>query len=283
MKKIIFSVATALLLSNTMVMAKSSEQVSKDAINSAKMDMQNSNIYVKKEAVRAVELTQKVLMDVVHKDKKSAIKDIESAIGKLEVALSAEKAPKILPIDVTLRSSEYVGDSKKIKEIILSVKDLLSDEKIQEARVLLNTLRSEVDVIMTGIPVATYPDALKLAAKYLHNNELDRADTILTTALSTLVKEVTVVPIPVIKVQGLIVEASHIAKKDKKQALADLHAAKDELQKAKILGYVSKSDVTYKYLERAIEKTEKEIKGKNKAEKLFENLIKNIKSFKDKI
>ncbi len=283
MKKIIFSITTALLLSNTMVMAKSSEQVSKDALNSAKLDIQNNSLYVTKEAVRAVELTQKVLIDVAHKDKKSAIKDIEGAIGKLEVALSAEKAPKILPIDVTLRSTEYIGDSKKIKAVIHDVKDLLSDGKIQEARVLLDTLRSEVDVITTGIPVATYPDALKLASKYLHNNELTKADAILTTALSTLVREISVVPIPVIKVQGLIVEASHIAKKDKKQALKDLQVAKDELQKAKLLGYVSQSDVTYKDLETAIEKTEKEIKGKNKAEKLFENLIKNIKSFKDKI
>ena len=266
-----------------MVMAKSSEQVSKDALNSAKLDIQNNSLYVTKEAVRAVELTQKVLIDVAHKDKKSAIKDIEGAIGKLEVALSAEKAPKILPIDVTLRSTEYIGDSKKIKAVIHDVKDLLSDGKIQEARVLLDTLRSEVDVITTGIPVATYPDALKLASKYLHNNELAKADAILTTALSTLVREISVVPIPVIKVQGLIVEASHIAKKDKKQALKDLQVAKDELQKAKLLGYVSQSDVTYKDLETAIEKTEKEIKGKNKAEKLFENLIKNIKSFKDKI
>ncbi len=283
MKKILFSITTALLLSNTMVMAKSSEQVSKDALNNAKMDMQNSSVYVTKEAVRAVELTQKVLIDVAHKDKKNAIKDIESAIGKLEVALSAEKAPKILPIDIALRSAEYVGDSNKIKAVIHDVKDLLSDGKVQEARVLLDTLRSEVDVITTGIPVATYPDALKLASKYLHNNELAKADAILTTALSTLVREVSVVPIPVIKVQGLIVEASHIAKKDKKQALKDLQVAKDELQKAKLLGYVSKSDVTYKDLETAIEKTEKEIKGKNKAEKLFENLINSIKSFKDKI
>ncbi len=283
MKKLILSVATAALLCNTAVMAKTSAEVSTQAIKSAKTEAKDSGVHVVKEAVSAVALTQKVLVDLDKKDTKSAIKDLEDAIGKLEVILAAEKAPKLLPVDVAVTATEYVGDTKKIKKTLDTVEDLLNDGKVQEARLLLDTLQSEIDVVSVNLPLATYPDALKLAAKYLHADQTDKARAVLTTALGTLVQDVIVVPIPVVKAQALIEAASQIAKTDKEQALKHLDQAKEELKKAKVLGYVSKSDVTYKDLEKAIEKTEKEVKGKNKAEKLFEDLIKKIKSFKEKI
>ncbi|HHD84093.1 MAG TPA: YfdX family protein [Campylobacteraceae bacterium] len=283
MKKLILSVATAALLCNTAVMAKTSAEVSTQAIKSAKTEAKDSGVHVVKEAVSAVALTQKVLVDLDKKDTKSAIKDLEDAIGKLEVILAAEKAPKLLPVDVAVTATEYVGDTKKIKKTLDTVEDLLNDGKVQEARLLLDTLQSEIDVVSVNLPLATYPDALKLAAKYLHADQTDKARAVLTTALGTLVQDVIVVPIPVVKAQALIEAASQIAKTDKEQALKHLDQAKEELKKAKFLGYVSKSDVTYKDFEKAIEKTEKEVKGKNKAEKLFEDLIKKIKSFKEKI
>jgi len=247
------------------------------------MNAKNSKVDVIQGAVDAVALTHKVLLDLSKNDKDSAMKDLESAIGKLEVVLSAEKAPKFLPVKASMRSIEYVGDVDEIKKVVKSVKDLLDDGKVQEARVLLNTLRSEIDVISLNLPVGSYPDALKLAAKYLHDNKVQEAKATLLTALGTLVEDVVVIPIPIVKADALIHSASEIAKKDKKQALKHLEQAQKELEKAKVLGYTSKSDVTYKALEEVIKKTEKEIKGKNKAEKLFEDLINKIKSFKDKM
>ena len=100
-------------------------------------------------------------------------------------------------------------------------------------------------------------------------------------ALSTLVTTKVIIPIPLVTADALIHDAKKIAKKDKKQALKHLEMAKEELRKAKLLGYTSDSDVTYKALDKAIEKVQKEIKGKNKAEKLFEDLLNKLKSFKD--
>jgi len=284
MKKFLVSVATAALLcSTTTLMAKTSAEVSKTAVSKAKTTAKNSQVHVIKGAVEAVALTQKVLVDLEKKDTKSAIKDLEDAIGKLEVVLAAEKAPKFLPVDASMTAMEYIGDVKQIKKSVKTAEDLLDDGKVQEARVLLDTLRSEIDVISVNLPVSSYPDALKLAAKYLHDNKVDEAKAVLTTALSTLVEDVVIIPIPVLKADALVKAASKIAKSDKEQALKHLVQAKKELEKAKALGYTSKSDVTYKALEKAIEKTEKEIKGKNKAEKLFEELINKLKSFKEKM
>lgn len=283
MKKFILSVATAALLCSTNVMAKTSAEVSQQAVSAAKTEAKGKEVPVVKGAVEAVVLTQKVLADLDKNDTKSAIKDLEDAIGKLEVVLAAEKAPKLLPIDASITAVEYLGDVKEIKRNIDAVQDLIEDGKIQEARKLLNTLQSEIDIISINLPVSSYPDALKLAAKYLHDNKPQEAKAVLVAALNTMVEQVLVIPIPVLKADALIVAASKIAKEDKEQALKHLAQAKAELEKAKLLGYTSKSDVTYKALREAIEKTEKEIKGKNKAEKLFEDLIKKIKSFKEKI
>ena len=281
-KKILGSILAASLLFSS-AYATSSKTISKDAIKVAKKDAKSdSQSHIVKEAVDAVMLTQKVLLDIAHKDKKSAIKDIEKAIGKLEVVLAKKDAPMMLPIDTAITATEFKADSSTIKAGLKSVKELLDDGKVQEARELLNTFQSEIDITTVNLPLASYPQALKLAASYLHEGKMKEAQDVLEMALNTLVTTKVVIPIPLVTAEALIHDAQKIAKKDKKQALKHLEFAKEELKKAKLLGYTSESDVTYKILDDAIEKVEKEIKGKNKAEKLFEDLLNKLKSFKEK-
>jgi len=281
MKKILGSVLVASLLA-TGAFATNSKTISSDALKVAKKDAKHdSKTSVVKEAVEAVILTQKVLADIAHKDEANAKKDIEKAIGKLEVALAKKDAPVMLPIDYSVNAVEFQADVNTKKKTVDMVKDLLDDGKVQEARALLNTLQSEIDISTVNLPLASYPQALKLAASYLHDGKLKEAQDVLEMALSTLVHTTVIVPIPLITAEALIADAQKIAKKDKEQALKHLELAKKELKKAELLGYTSSSDVTYKILDNAIEKVEKEIKGKNKAEKLFEELINKFKSFKE--
>ncbi len=283
MKKGVISLIAAAMLCTTPVVAKTSMEVSKDAIQNAKANARTQQVHIVKDALHAVKLTQKVLVDLDKNDLDSAIKDLEDAIGKLEVILANEKAPKLLPIDGSINAIEFIGDVKDIKKNVKYVKEFLDDGKVQQARKLLNTLQSQINIITISLPLASYPDALKLAAKYIHDKKIEQAKITLETALNTMVEDVIIMPIPLLKAEALIKAASKITKTDKEQALKHLNQAKIELKKAQTLGYVSKSDITYKFLNDAIEKIQKEIKGKNKAEKLFEELIKDIKSFKEKI
>jgi len=281
MKKILGSVLVASLLW-TNSFATNSKTISSEAVRVTKQsEDKKSQLKVIHEAVEAVVLTQKVLYDISQKDKAKAIKDIEKAIGKLEVILAKKDAPLMLPVDSSMNAYEFSADVSTIKKGIEKVKDLLDDGKIQEARELLNTFQSEIDITTVNLPLASYPASLKLAASYLHDGKLDEAKDVLEMALSTLVTTKVVIPIPLITASALIEDASKIAKKDKKQALKHLKMAKTELKKAELLGYTSSSDVTYKALNKAISKVEKEIKGKNKAEKLFEELMEKFKSFKE--
>jgi len=282
MKKVLVSLVAASLLFGANAWAESSANVSAEAVKSAKSEAKDNQVKVVQEAVDAVLLTQQVLLALDKKDVEGAKKSLEKAIGKLEVVLAHKNAPALLPIDSVITATEYVGDLNSVHAALHTVKELLDDGKVQEARRLLNTLQSEIDIVTVNLPLISYPQALKLAAKYLADNKVKEARDVLEMALGTMVQDEIVIPLPILKAQALIEAASKIAKEDKTQALAHLEAARNELKLAKALGYTSRSDTTYKMLDDAIEAVEKEIKGPNKAEKLFEELMAKLKEFKEK-
>jgi len=182
-----------------------------------------------------------------------------------------------------IRVQEFVGSAKDVDLALKNVKSLLDDGKVQEARALMLPLVSEIDITVVSLPLVSYPDALKLAAKYIHDNKPDKAKEVLYIALSTFTEVTQVVPIPLLESTDLIAAASRVAKKDKERAIKYLDGASDALDVAEKLGYVSKSETTYKVLHEEIKKVQKEIRGKNEAEKLFDELKAKLKEFKEKM
>ncbi len=282
MKKLLVSVAAASLLCSAPLMAQSSAEVSAGAVKSAKSAAKERQVEVVKEAVDALLLTQKVLAALEKQEIKEAKSSLEKAIGKLEVVLAHPDAPALLPIDSSIVASEFTGDLKTIKSALKMTKELIEDGKVQEARRLLDTLQSEIDIVTVSLPLISYPQALKLAAKYLNEGKAKEAKEVLEMALSTLVRSEVVIPLPLLKAEALIGAASRIAKKEKEQALKHLEEARKQLKIAEALGYTSESDTTYRVLDEAITSIEKEIRGKNRAEKLFEELMEKLKEFKEK-
>jgi ribonuclease HII len=290
MKKLLLSAITASLLLGTAGIAK--EQAAKDAtvkevntlaIKNAKEDAKGKQPKLVQDAIESLKLAQRAVIALEHKDTKAATEALEKSIGKLEVILAAKDAPKLLPIDNVIRVQEFVGSAKDIDMALKKVKSLLDEGKVQQARALMLPLASEIDITVVSLPLVSYPDALKLAAKYIHDNKADKAKEVLYIALSTFTKVTEVVPIPLLESTDLIAAASRVAKEDKERAVKYLDAASDALDVAEKLGYVSKSTTTYKVLHEEIEKVQKEIRGKNEAEKLFEELKTKLKEFKEKI
>jgi tetratricopeptide (TPR) repeat protein len=273
---------TGSLYANTAV--KSVSDINKDAMqNGAKVAMSHQKKLVE-EAISSLKYTNEAYINLNNNDPKKAQENIEKALGKLEVILSAKDAPKLLPIDGNIVMTEYIGTKKEIKKAVDTVKDLLDDNKVQVARELLNTLQSEIDVTVVSLPLVTYPDALKLAAKYIHDEKIEKAKSVLQVALSTFDKTVEVIPVPLLKASDLITASAQLSKDGKKdEALKYLDAAEEQLDVAEALGYVSHSDNTYKSLHTVIKHVRKEIKGKNKAEKLFDDLKAKLADFKEKV
>ena len=262
----------------------SSQSVSANAVKNAKAaaKAQKSEVKVVKEAVEAVALTQEVLFALSQDKKDEALKKLEKAIGKMEVVISHPKAPALIPLSASVVVNEFAGTAYDAENAVITSIALLEKKRVQDARLIVQSLRDEVDLVTVNMPLASYPAALKLAAKFLHEGKTDQARRVLATALSTFVEVTVVTPLGIVEAQELIAAASQVAKTDKKLALAHLDAAKAALKKAEALGYTSTSDTTYKMLNEAINEIQKEIRGKNEPEKLFEKLIGKLKEFKEK-
>jgi hypothetical protein len=290
MKNILLSACVASLLIGSSVQAKevapkgaTVAQVNTVAVSNAKSKAEAGQAKLVKEAIASLADAHEALIAIEQKDAKKATKKLEDALGKLEVTLASKEVPKLLPIDSVVSVNAFVGTSSDIDAILSKVKRYINEGKVQEARALMLPLQSEIDITIVSLPLASYPDALKLAATYLHSNELSKAHHILAIALSTFTKEVEVMPIPLLKATDLIASASAIAKEDKKMALAYLEAANESLFVAQKLGYVSKSETTYKVLHEQIKQVKEEIEGPNKAEALFLKLKSSLKEFQEKI
>lgn len=290
MKKVVLSALTAsLLLTPTLYALEQApnnatvKQINTVAVNKAKGEATGKQGKLVQEAIDSLTFAHDAVVALNKKDKEGAIKAIENALGKLEVILSAKESPKFLPIKNYVVVNEFVGTSDGIKATVKLAKNFLDDGKVQLARKVLMPLTSEIDMTTVSLPLVSYPDALKLASKYIHSDKIAMAKEVLTIALNTYDETTVIVPIPLLKATDLIAAASDIASKDKGKALLYLDAASESLKIAKELGYVSKSEVTYKVLQDKIDATKKEIKGKNKAEKLFDSLKKKLADFKAKV
>ncbi len=74
-------------------------------------------------------------------------------------------------------------------------------------------------IIVVNLPLVSYPDALKLASKYIIDNQVEKAKEVLRVALSTFTEVEYIIAIPVVNALELISTASNIAKENKEQAL----------------------------------------------------------------
>jgi len=289
MKKIILSTILASTLFTGTLLAESnktetSKEVISNATKSATTKANDSKVKLTQEAISSLKLTTDALKNLVDKKPEEAKKNIELALGKLEAILALKDTPKLLPIqNKMVIKNFFIGTSKDVEVALKEVNELLSKGKVQEAGELLISIQSEIDITVINLPLVSYPNALKLASKYLIEEKPNKAKEVLELALNTFTEVHQIVPIPLVNTIELATVASQIAQKDKEQALKHLTSAHDQLNKAEKMGYLSKSTTTYKELHGFIEEVEKEIKGKNKAEKLFDNLSKKLDEFKDNI
>jgi tetratricopeptide (TPR) repeat protein len=281
MKKIMTSIVLAgVLVSGTFAADAKTNSVSKNAVIKAEQKAQSTQLV--KEAIRAIQYTQDALIYLNGNKIDKAKEALKNAVGQLALVLNAPNPPYLLPVDIQIEAYQFQGKIDDIAKMVASAKLLVAENKLPEARQILNALRDEIVIKTINLPLATYPAALNLAIKYLNEGKVKEAKDVLAMALSTLVEVDTIIPIPLIKAQALVTEASKIVKKDPKEALNYLEEAKKQLILADLLGYTSTSKTTYKELEKEIKHLEKEIKAHHKTAGLFEELIQKLKEFKEK-
>lgn len=200
------------------------------------------------EAVAAIKQTQKALQALNDGKTDDALKALEVATGKLELILARDPKLALVPVDVSMVTHDLFADVDTVKAAIKEAGDLLDDGKVQDARLLMSNLASEVVINTTSIPLVTYPDAIKAITPLLDKGDTEKAKLALQAALNTLVVTTEVVPLPLLRSQYMIAAAEKLTENEKrseeesKQLNKLLKAAGDELKLAEVLGYGSNKD-----------------------------------------
>ncbi len=225
-----------------------------------------------KEVAQAMKQTVIALKALRKNDTKTATQALNKATKLFDTALKNDPKLTLVPVADAIEVRDFTGDSKLVKHIIKAAQDLLDDYDTQAARAMLMPLEDEMDMTTQYLPMGIYPAATKEALKELNKGKTKKAFSTLITALNGVVMKTTIIPLPLITAQSLVTEASHLNKKNKKQAMKLLDGAQDELEKAVLLGYTQKHAPEYKTLQKEIKNIEKEIKGKNIVAKLYDKI-----------
>ncbi len=291
MKKrvLISTVMAGLLLCTSAAYAKSD-------FNAQKNDTQRLQNVVQKEATQHRQSLQKAPQEISQalrqtvvalkalrkNDTKTAKEALNKATKLFDTALKNNPKLTLVPVADAIEVHDFTGDAKLVKHIIKSAQDLLDDYDTQAARAILMPLEDEMVMTTQYLPMGMYPLATKEALKELNKGKAKEAFSTLVTALNGIVIKATIIPLPLITAQSLVVEASKLDKKEKDKALKLLDLAQDELEKAVLLGYTKKHAPEYKMLQKEITKIQKEIKGKNIVAKLYEKIKKDFTSLLSK-
>ncbi len=282
MKKTISTLVLVSMLSSGALWASSGENTNptqaqsssvKEAIQKEQQKQTTLLEKVNTNVVAGMEHVLKAIKLLEEKKDDEALSALETAVGKFEIALAAEPDLKLAPVDGYVTLFDLVATPDFIKQQIKEVQKLLDEGKVQEARILLSSLRDEMVISTVYMPMGTYPDAIRLAVKYLRDKKRDQAIATLDTTVNSLVTKSTSIPLGLIRAKSLIEQASKLDKdKGKEKILKLVKAAREQLEVANLLGYTQGYDPAYIDLKKQLVELEKEIKGKNMVEKLYEKL-----------
>ena len=201
------------------------------------------------DAVSALQETEAALELLAAAKATDAIAALERATGKLDIVLAADPNLALAPVDVRATVHDVIAAPEAVTALRERAEAALDDGRLQDARHMIADLASEHVISVTSIPLATYPAAIKQAAALIHADKPAEAAAALETALSTLVVEDTIIPLPLVRAEALLDSARPLAEKPQRTAGENdrlrrlLDAARLQIELAQALGYATKDDL----------------------------------------
>ncbi|EJV8382047.1 heat resistance protein YfdX1, partial [Escherichia coli] len=200
------------------------------------------------DAITALTKTQEALTLLDANKTKEALAALELATGKLELVLARDAKLALAPVDVRVITHDIHANVESVKKAVKLSRELLGDGEVQKARPIVANLASEIVIETDNLPMATYPAAIKSAARLVDSGKIDEAKAELARALNTLVVTQVVLPLPVLRAEAAIAKAEKLAETDKRDAKQNeelstlLSSVRTEIELAQILGYGKKED-----------------------------------------
>jgi len=232
-----------------------------------------------KEAIAAIAETQAAVKALADGKKDDALAAIERATGKISILTARNPATALLPVDLEVEVIDTAPiDERAIRDLAKAAERAVDDRDFPTARVILQGLISEIRVRTYNLPLATYPIAMRDAARMISENKTQEAQILLQTALNMLAVIDHVTPLPIASAQVAINEAQATSQQDKEQAKRLLSVAKLELKRAKELGYAG-HDPEYAALDQAIGDVERQLNDNKDSGSAFARLKERVSSF----
>jgi len=267
--------------------AAGTAKVSKEVKSKTREAAGKKRATVIKEAVTALAQTKKAIAALDKKNKQQALDALATVTGKLDIVIAREPDLANAPIDVRVETYDLISSVGTIKKVVKTAEDLLDDGEVQQAREILMGLISEMDIIVTSLPLASYSAGIKAVAKLVDEEKYQEAKESLYDLLSTLVITKNVIPLPILRAETMLKKAEKLAAQEKrteeqnKQLATLLSNTRTQLEMAEALGYGSKKE--YKTFYKELKEIEKKTEG-GKFGKGFTDKLKNaLTKFKEKI
>ncbi len=215
------------------------------------------------DAVSALDETQKALKALEDGKPEAALESLAAATGKLELVVARNPKLGLAPVDVRLVTYDIYATVEDIERVRKEAIDHFNRGRLQDARALIEGLRSDVVVEVVNVPLATYPAAIKAITPLIDADKIKEAKAALQQALNTLVVTQEIYPLPIIRTEHMLTRADELAKtanrsKEQNEELTKLlDSSRKQLRFAQALGYGKETDFTefYKQLDEITEKT----------------------------
>jgi hypothetical protein len=238
---------------------------------------------IDKDAVAAIDEAQRAIKAITEGKNDQALAAIERATGKISVLTARKPSDALIPVKTEVAIIDLAPKDPVVVDAMTSAaRAALSSSDFPKARTLLDQLASEIHVKTYHLPLATYPAAMQTAARLLDEKKSDEARQTLVTALNTLIVTDQALPLPLIEAQGAIKDAQGQREQDKTAARKLLGEAKQDLDRAKALGYANK-DPEYASLNQSMTDLDKQLGGAESTSSAFVTLREKMNAFFDRV
>ena len=207
------------------------------------------------EAVSALALTKSALAALDEKESARALATLAEVTGKLELIVAREPTLALAPVDVRTIVHDLFANTETVEAMTDEALDALKHGEVQRARRVLALLASEIVITVTNIPLASYPAAVKAVVPLIDQGKIEEAKAALQSALSTLVEERSVLPLPVLRAKLLLKRAEPLVEDGQRSEASNerletlLNEARQQLEMAELLGYGKRKDFEPLYAE----------------------------------
>jgi len=262
------------------------DQNSIDALKSdAKKLTEEEKLLAKQvgEAFENINLAQKAILD---KDKTKANDKLIKALGQLEAVISLNPDLQFIPLNHEYITTDFYHDADSVMAARRKALGFLRRGRVQDARLILADMASELDVRTTNLPLVSYADAIRVALPLVNADNFDGAKSVLDTALLTRIVTDKIIPLPIIRMataletaQAIELEDGKITEEKKTEVLESLDYAQEQMKLAVALGYADKG--AYKQSLKTIKSLRKNLRNAASNTDTYTKVLDDVKNTND--